>query len=108
MTDTKTLIRLCAADAVGDDEIHKVELQGRAPLAITRHAGRLYVFPDRCPHAEESLSTGWVEDGRIICGVHFAEFELGSGEVHNRPVGCPNMRFFAVEERDGEIFAALG
>lgn len=98
-------IELCNSDDVVQDEIFKVELDGVPAVALTRHEGQVFVFPDTCPHADESLSEGWVEDGKVICGVHFAEFELGSGDVTNRPVGCPNLSFFNCVERDGKVFA---
>lgn len=101
------MITICASDAVGEGEIIRVDVAGFAPLAVARHEGQIYLFPDRCPHAEESLSEGWLEDGRVICAVHFAEFDLTSGEVHNRPVGCPNLNLLACSDQDGQIVATL-
>ena len=101
------MIELCDSAAILDGEITRVTAPGFPAVAIARHDGALYVFPDRCPHADESLAEGWIEDGRVVCGVHFAEFELGSGEVHNRPVGCPNLSFFRCEDRDGKVYATL-
>ena len=100
-------IEICNSADIAEGDIVKREIEGFPPVAIARNEGQLYVFPDTCPHADESLSEGWLEDGRVICGVHFAEFELGSGEAHNRPVGCPNLSFFHCEDRDGKVFAVL-
>ena len=101
------MIELCDSTAVGEGEIVRIDVRGFPAVAIARHEGDLYVFPDRCPHAEESLAEGWLEEGRVVCGVHFAEFELGTGEVHNRPAGCPNLSFFRYEDRDGKVFVML-
>ncbi|GGE98497.1 Rieske 2Fe-2S domain-containing protein [Stappia taiwanensis] len=101
------MIELCNSTDVVEGEILRRDVEGFPAVALTRHEGQIFVFPDTCPHAEESLSEGWVEDGRVVCGVHFAEFELGSGEVHNRPAGCPNLTFFTCEDRDGKVFARL-
>lgn len=100
-------IELCSSAEVTEGEIIKVEPEGVPPIALTRYEGAIFVFPDTCPHADESLAEGWVEDGRVICGVHFAEFELGTGKVHNEPVGCPSLQFYDFEERDGKIFAQI-
>lgn len=101
-------IRICDADAVEEETILKVSLDGRPAVSATRVEGKVYVFPDTCPHAEQSLAgQGWVEDGRVVCGVHFAEFDLGTGEAHEAPSGCPNMTFYKAEERDGAVFAEL-
>ena len=100
-------VELCNSADVLEGEIFKVAPAGAPAVALTRHEGNLFVFPDTCPHADESLSEGWVEDGRVICGVHFAEFELGSGKAHNEPVGCPSLSFFDFIERDGKVFANI-
>ncbi|WP_434286716.1 Rieske (2Fe-2S) protein [Celeribacter sp. SCSIO 80788] len=101
------MIELCDSSAIGEGEILRVDVADFPAIAIARHEGQLYVFPDRCPHADESLAEGWLEDGRVVCGVHFAEFELDTGKVHNPPVGCPNLSFFKCEDRDGKVFATL-
>lgn len=101
------MIELCPSAEIAEGEIKRVDVAGLPAVAIARHEGALYVFPDRCPHADESLAEGWLEDGRVICGVHFAEFDLDTGEVHNPPVGCPNLSFFKCEDRDGTVFALL-
>lgn len=98
---------LIASTEVPEGEIIKVELLDFPAVAIARHEGKLYVFPDRCPHADESLAEGWMEEGRVVCGVHFAEFDLDSGEVYNPPAGCPSLSFYKFEERDGMIVADL-
>jgi len=101
------MIEICNSADVPEGEIVRFEVDGFPPVALARHEGEIFIFPDKCPHADESLSEGWVEDGRVVCGVHFAEFELGSGDVHNRPAGCPNLSFFSCEDRDGKVFAML-
>jgi nitrite reductase/ring-hydroxylating ferredoxin subunit len=101
------MIELCESATIGEGEIIRVTVPDFPAIAVARHEGALFVFPDRCPHADESLAEGWLEDGRVVCGVHFAEFELGTGEVVNRPVGCPNLSFFKCEDRDGKVFATL-
>ena len=95
------MIELCPSAEIAEGEIKRVDVEGLPAVAIARHEGALYVFPDRCPHADESLAE--LRSG----GVHFAEFDLDTGEVHNPPVGCPNLSFFKCEDRDGTVFALL-
>ncbi len=102
-----SMIEICDSSQIIEGEITKITVDGIPPIAVSRYEGGIFVFPDTCPHADESLSEGWVEDGRIICGVHFAEFEFETGEVHNRPIGCPNLTFFKCEDRNGKVFAIL-
>jgi 3-phenylpropionate/trans-cinnamate dioxygenase ferredoxin subunit len=99
------IVRLCRLTDVAPGAIQRVEIEGRPPLAVALADGEPIVFDDTCPHADESLSKGWIEDGRVVCAVHFAEFEIGSGGAHNAPVGCGPLRFYRVEIRGDEIFA---
>lgn len=101
------LTRLCAETDVPADQILKIDLPDRPAVAIAASDGGFLVFDDKCPHADESLSKGWVEDGRIVCAVHFAEFEAGTGTAHNAPVGCGALKFYPVTLQDGAIFADL-
>lgn len=106
IADALDMVRICDLFEVGE-EILKVSLEGHKPLGVTSIDGAYYVFPDTCPHASESLSKGWVEDGRIVCPVHFAEFELGNGAVHNGPSGCAKLTFYECEARSDGLYARL-
>ncbi len=99
--------KICSLSDLTEGEVFKIERDGAAALGATVVGDQAYVFPDTCPHANESLSEGWVEDGRVVCGVHFAEFGLADDTVVNPPVGCGHLLKFAVEVRDGDVFAAL-
>ncbi|MEN2977509.1 Rieske 2Fe-2S domain-containing protein (plasmid) [Tistrella bauzanensis] len=107
MTDI-TLIRLCDLAEIAEGAVLKIDVDGRKPLAATLLDGTVHVFDDTCPHAEESLSKGWVEDGRVVCPVHFAEFDLGDGSVHNAPAGCGRLTLYPAVIRDGAVFMAAG
>ncbi len=99
--------KVCDLGALQEGEVLKIELEGMEPLAATIVGDQVYVFPDTCPHAEESLSEGWVEDGRVVCGVHFAEFGLATDDVVNPPVGCGHLVKYKVELRGNDVFADL-
>lgn len=107
MAETLDMVRICDASEISGGEILKVTIEGHEPLGVTEADGSFYVFPDTCPHANESLAKGWVEDGRVVCPVHFAEFELGTGDVHNAPVGCGKLKFLDCELRGDGLYARL-
>jgi len=54
------MIELCPSAEIAEGEIKRVDVEGLPAVAIARHEGALYVFPDRCPHADESLAEGWL------------------------------------------------
>ncbi|MQB46109.1 Rieske 2Fe-2S domain-containing protein [Rhizobium sp. ICMP 5592] len=108
MSDTVlTAMKICSIDDVAEGEVIKTSVEGRDPVAVYKSGGQIYVSNDVCPHAEASLAEGYIEDGRIICPVHFAEFDLGTGEVHNQPVGCGKLKFYTVTVVAGVVYADL-
>lgn len=89
---------------MADGEIRRISFAATGDLALVRQGDRYFAVEDRCPHAEASLSEGFVESGRIVCPLHFAEFDLVHGAVSNAPKGCPNARTFRVEAVGSSLF----
>lgn len=98
--------RLCRLEEVPEGSGLRVCPDGSEPLAIFRCEGELHVVQDTCPHAGASLAEGWVEDRRVFCPAHGADFCLRSGAALNFPAEDP-IRIFAFEIVNGEIFADL-
>jgi nitrite reductase/ring-hydroxylating ferredoxin subunit len=71
---------LCAAAEVPLNSVRRVGLPGRPPLAVYNLNGRFLATDDRCTHGQASLSQGLVEDGSIVCPLHFGAFDIASGE----------------------------
>lgn len=93
---------------------------GEAPLARTivdmpmvayRMATGVSVLHDRCPHRFAPLSTGKVEQGRIICGYHGLAFD-GTGHCAANPHGtittALRVRAFPAVERHDAIWVWMG
>lgn len=80
-------IVLCRASDVPEGGALKVELEGRAPLAVFRVGGHFFVTDDTCTHGDASLSEGEVdeEDMVVECPWHSGAFELATG----KPCGAP-------------------
>lgn len=87
-----------------DGELKKVVVTAVGQLAVTRQSGQVYAFDDGCPHATASLAEGFVDAGRIVCPLHFAEFDLKTGTPYDAPPGCPHLTCYPVQEEGGEIF----
>lgn len=87
-----------------EGEIVRIDLAGIEPVAVVRQGGALFAVGDKCPHADASLAQGFVEAGRIVCPLHFAEFSLTSGSPSNAPPGCGGINCYLVEEQEGEVF----
>lgn len=98
-----TELRLCRVDAVEDGEGLKVEVEGRAPLAVFLLDGEFFVTDDTCSHGEASLSEGTVENGYVECPWHTGRFCLKTGNALTFPAVTP-VRVYKTVVREGEIF----
>jgi nitrite reductase/ring-hydroxylating ferredoxin subunit len=94
-----------AADAVIDGApesliLHREGDQVRAWLNICPHAGR------RLDWAPGQFLTS--RDGRLVCAVHGASFEVARGECIAGPCRGDSLRAVAVEVHEGRVVLASG
>jgi nitrite reductase/ring-hydroxylating ferredoxin subunit len=94
--------------AVGDLEpgtVKRVEIDGDG-YAVYNIDGRFYVTDDRCTHGLASLAEGELQGDVIECAMHFGGFHVPTGKPVLPPCSIP-LRTFAVEVRDGQVFAVI-
>ncbi|RVU35228.1 MOSC domain-containing protein [Hwanghaeella grinnelliae] len=105
-TENRRITRLVLGgrDMLEDGEIRRVAIDSVGTLALVRQGENYYAIEDRCPHADASLSEGFIEEERIVCPVHFAEFDLVTGNTTNAPKGCPNAKTYHVEPEGDLLF----
>ncbi len=67
-----------------------VEIEGKE-IALFNAGGTIYALDNTCPHAGGPLAEGTVEEGRVECPWHGAQFELKTGVSSSAlaPVGVP-------------------
>ena len=83
-----------------EGKIRRRFVNGRE-IAVVLWGGRFYAFSNRCPHADFQMHFGFVEDDKLHCPIHYAEFELATGRAVFGPAGVSDIETFAVEA-DGE------
>jgi len=101
-----SLVYLCAVGQLGEEEILKVEVPGRAAIAVYKVNGIFFATDDLCTHGDASLSEGLIDDGQIICPYHGGMFDIASGE----PVGIPcliPLQTYSVSIEKGDVYADL-
>jgi NADPH-dependent 2,4-dienoyl-CoA reductase/sulfur reductase-like enzyme/uncharacterized protein YcbX/nitrite reductase/ring-hydroxylating ferredoxin subunit len=103
----RTEHHLCASADIPEGALVQIEHPGKRVLAVTRQQGQCHAMDDRCPHSVASLSKGFVDDGHIVCPLHFAEFGLSDGVPRNAPAGCKHLIVHPVVERDGHLYVLL-
>lgn len=91
--------------AFGEREIIATECHGRR-LALYRVDGEVLATADACPHQGGSLSAGCIVSGYIECPVHFALFDIRTGESDGS-VTSQRVATFATKVEDGVIYVDM-
>ena len=71
---------------------------GEKRIAVFNISGSFQAIDDACPHAGASLAEGHIENGKVGCPWHYAEFELASGKHLNAPASCGVMAYKVIIE----------
>ena len=100
-------------DQLEDGALHETEalLEGSdaESLILLREGDRVRAWLNVCPHAGRRLD--WApgkflkdKQGRLVCAVHGATFELGEGNCVAGPCRGDRLRAVALQVRDGRVF----
>jgi nitrite reductase/ring-hydroxylating ferredoxin subunit len=85
-----------------EGKIRRRFVNGRE-IAVVLWEGRFYAFSNRCPHADFQLHFGFIENDKVHCPIHYAEFELATGKAVFGPTGIPGIETFPVQSDDAEV-----
>jgi len=103
-------IPVCRLGELADGQATRVGAEetgtGEA-IAVFHDGDRFYALNDRCPHAEASLSQGWVDDGAVECPKHGSVFDLRTGAVLSMPATRDAVTH-RVEVADGTVWLLAG
>ena len=97
-------VRIGHRDDFPPGSLNRMEVPGLGAILVVQMNGAFHAADDLCPHAAALLSEGFVEGDRIVCPVHFAEFDLTTGQPFNAPPGCGRLRCYQIELVEGELF----
>jgi nitrite reductase/ring-hydroxylating ferredoxin subunit len=89
-----------------EGKIRRRFVNGRE-IAVVLWEGRFYAFSNRCPHADFQLHFGFIENDKVHCPIHYAEFELATGKAVFGPAGIADLETFAVEGDEAEVRVAV-
>jgi NAD(P)H-dependent nitrite reductase small subunit len=95
---------LCPVSKVSEGEPVGIKV-GDLRIALYMVSGEVFATDDICPHAYALLSTGFLEEYVIECPLHGAMFDVRSGRCQTS--SYKDVRTYAVEVRDGEVFIDL-
>ena len=99
-----TWVKVCAENELAPGET-RVVWDGDTPILVINFDGTLYAVEDKCTHEDYELSAGPfdAEQGRLVCLLHSATFDLRSGEPQCAPAYLPLVKF-PVKVEDGAIW----
>ena len=105
MSETSSLVRVCAIDDVDVGDMLLVELDGHPPFAVYRvDDEEFYCTQDLCTHGEASLSEDGDLEGYIVeCSWHDGKFDIRTGAPCALPCTEP-LKVFAVSLDSGDVF----
>ena len=93
----------CAGLEQGD--VRAVDCSG-AHLALYRLEDGIFATSAACPHMGGSLAAGTIVNGYIECPVHYALFDIRTGEADGAITSQP-LRTFPTRVEDDEIYVDL-
>ncbi|WP_024519150.1 non-heme iron oxygenase ferredoxin subunit [Bradyrhizobium sp. Tv2a-2] len=101
---SETWQHICPAVKLGEGESLGFKF-GEQRLALYRVDDQIFATDDVCPHAFALLSTGFLDGHVIECPLHAGMFDVRTGKCTSG--GYRDVRTFAVEVREGEIYINL-
>jgi nitrite reductase/ring-hydroxylating ferredoxin subunit len=73
-------IAVAKTSEIPENSAARVDVAGR-PIAIYNLNGEYFATDDTCTHAHASLSEGQISGDEIVCPLHFATFDIRTGQV---------------------------
>lgn len=102
---SENLIRVCSVDELTPGNVTRVNTQ--PPIAVYNIDGEFYATADWCSHDKSSLADeGFIEDGQIECGWHFAKFCIKTGAVTAPPASEPLAKY-PVQVDEGAVYVVV-
>lgn len=81
-------IEIAKTSDVPKGKMRHFELAGKEIL-LANVDGRFYAVSDRCAHASAPLSMGKLDGTTVVCPLHYARFDVTTGERLSAAVDAP-------------------
>ncbi len=103
--ESEHLVRVCSTNELPPGSVTRVDT--KPAVAVFNVDGEFYATADLCTHDKSSLSDeGYIDNGEIECGWHFAKFCIKTGAVLTPPASKPLTKY-EVQVHDGDIYVAI-
>jgi len=105
MSEVQEYTDITDDDAIEDNKCVSINVNG-VDVIVIRSQGDLYCLEDRCSHAFSPLTGGRIRNGKIMCPLHGARFEIATGK-HIGPQHYGTIASFPIRVRDGRVEVAV-
>ncbi len=87
--------RVAAVDELAGGRTLRVDAGGR-PILLSRIDGRIHAIDAICSHAGGRLEDGEIANGRVVCPIHGARFDLATGQASPETKFASDLRAYPV------------
>lgn len=101
----KRAIDLVAISEIPEGEAHAFKVEGRE-IVVAKLEGYYYALEGMCTHDDLPLDGAEVEDGRITCDWHGAQFDLCTGHARTLPA-TKALRTYETRVEHGRLLLLL-
>lgn len=102
MAESEHLVRVCPVGDLAPGNVKRVDVD--PPIAVYNIDGSFYATADWCTHDRSSLADeGFIENGQVECGWHFAKFCVRTGTVTAPPAVQP-LATYSVQVIDDVVY----
>lgn len=77
-------VKVASVSDLAPGQLALVEVRGEL-ICLANVDGTFYAIADECTHVGGALSDGELEGCVVTCPVHFAQFDIRTGKVLQRP-----------------------
>ena len=98
-------VRVASLAALPPGSLAGVEVEGHG-ICLANADGVVYAFADNCSHQDHPLHTGTLEDGRLECAWHGAQFDPATGRAVRLPA-IRKITTYEVRVEGDDILVAL-
>ena len=79
---------------------------GTEEIALVMMDDEIYAINNICTHEYACLSDGYIEDDRIVCPLHLAEFDVTTGHVVEDPAE-EDLQVYPVKVVNDEVYVKV-
>ncbi len=98
----RPLVYVCEAD-LNEGEMRGLKIEGQW-LLIVLYQNQYYALDAACAHSGYPLFKGFMRDGVITCGLHYAQFDCKTGCVVSDPAICENQIVFEITIKENKVY----